>query len=145
MEPNPDFDRLLAENHEARIRTALKLQDTESLPPAVIENYWKITRVASSLGLPLDDQLLVMVVAFSVAVPAETPETFLNTVELGDVTRRDRVVARYKNRWRWGVYERINADKKVVIVFDDNPEYSRNISPTFVRLPTQKELDEIER
>lgn len=138
-------DRIIPQRNESRFRHVLKLQSEQPLPPRLVENYWRVSHIAQTFGMALDDYLLVLIAAMSTHVLQDTPPSFLDLHKQHPIQPESRVIAKYRNKWRWGVYLRFNAEDKVVVKFDDNPGEPRNISPFFVRLPTPDELKEVEK
>ena len=138
MSEQPMDDR-----HEAMLKTALKLVESQPLPEAVVELYWEAARTATRLGTRLSPSDLLTVVLLANAAPRPDPVSFLD--ERNDIQRGDRVLAKFRKAWRWGRFVRMDErDAKVVVPLDDDAgENERSFAPTSVRYPTREELKKI--
>jgi len=127
------------ENHEAILRNALKLESNTDLPSDVVDLYWDIERTARRLGQNLSVHELILVVVLAGRPTQADPTSFLDE---RDIKTGDRVLAKYRNGWKWGRFVKHDHQQKKVIVTldDDNGEEERRFSATGVRHPSREEL-----
>lgn len=129
----------MPESHEARLKTALKLNECDDLPKEVVDLYWEVTRTARRLGSPVDARELILVCMLANKPSRPDPVSFLDH---GDLQYGTRVLAKFRNQWRWGKLVRVDKrQKKVVVSLDDDAGADeRTFSPTNVTLPSNEEL-----
>jgi hypothetical protein len=129
----------MPESHEARLKTALKLNECDDLPKDVVDIYWQVARTARRLGAPCDTSELLLVCLLANKPSRPDPVSFLDNTELEYGTR---VLAKFRNQWRFGKLIRVDKQtKKVIVSLDDDPGADeRTFSPTSVTLPSHEEL-----
>ena len=135
-------ERPMDESHESLLRTALKLGPEDPLPENVVDIYWDVARTSSRMGGTMSHPLLVLVVMLSGKGTPADPVSFLDEK---DVSRGDRVLAKFRGKWRWGRWVLVDlADKKIHVQLDEDAgEDIRKFQPSSVRWPTRDELKSI--
>jgi len=130
----------LTDQIEGKLRTALKLSPEQAIPTEVLEIFDDVTRTARMLGFQFGDRELLLVAMLAKMPTPADPLSFLDTAKTCEVGTR--VLARFRNQWRWGRFIRVNGfDKKIEISLDDDEGTDkRSFQPTSVRLPTREEL-----
>lgn len=130
---------VMDENHEAILRNALKLEPNTVLPSDVVDLYWDVERTARRLGQNLSVHELILVVMLAGRPTQENPVSFLDETNL---KVGDRILAKYRGKWRWGRFVRQDQQtKRIHVALDeDNGEEERKMSATSVRFPTREEL-----
>jgi len=132
-----DLDRPLPEDHEALLKTALKLEPDHLLPHEVVELYWDATRTARSMCCNIGVETLVTICLLANRATPAAPVSFLDICK--DVKVGSRVLARFRGEWRWGEYFG-NFSKRIQVQIDDDTAEVREFAPTSVRLPSRAEL-----
>lgn len=136
------MSRPIYDVHEALLRTALNITEDGVLPENVVELYWDYARTYSRLGLPIDPAAIAHIVVIAGRAVQDPPTSFLDIA--GQLDRGAKVVAKFRNKWRWGQFIEIDeADKRVLVQLDDDTAEIRKFQPTSVRLPTEEELADI--
>ena len=130
-------DRPLPEEHEGLLRTALHLKAGEALPEVVVRTYWDAERTARRMGARLDSTALVMICLLANRAAPEPPASFLD----GPPPKHgDRVLAKFRDKWRWGHFRAVKGRSVIVLVDDDPAVEDREFKPTDVRRPSREEL-----
>lgn len=136
------MDRSLSNEHEALLRTALRLDESRSIPDRAIDLYWEFSRTLRRLGLPLTERELAIITVLAGLAPPEPATSFLDEAPVLQVN--DRVLAKFRGKFRWGYYQGVDSrSKKILVQLDDETAEVRNFSPTSVRLPEKEELASI--
>ena len=130
-----DRDRPLPDYHEGLLKTALKLEPTDDLPADIIDLYWSTERTARSVGCRIGNEMLVTICLMASRTTPANPVSFLDEKP----RHGDRVLAKFRNEWRWGVYLRTHGKAIVVQIYDNTAE-EREFGPTHVRWPSKEEL-----
>jgi hypothetical protein len=135
-------EHIIGESDEAMLKTALKLHDNDDLPKEIIELYWEAERTARRLRAPLSHHELVLICLLANRATRPDPISFLDRTDLKVGAR---VLAKFRNSWRWGKLVRIDQQLKKVIVSldDDNGADERTFAPTNVVEPSFEELKKI--
>jgi hypothetical protein len=127
------------DEHAALLRTALKLEDGADLPQNVIDTYWDLERTARRLRATIDRTALLMIVMIARGGSPPDPDSFLD--EVPAMKRGDRVLAKFRNQWKWGKFVAVEqATKRIIVELDQDCGSERNFQPTGVRKPTKEEL-----
>lgn len=134
--------REMNESHEALLKTALKLNENDELPENVVDIYWQVETTARRLHLGIGCSELLLVALFSNRPTPEDPVSFMDLVYANKVHLNDRVVAKFRNQWRWGWFKGVK-DDKVVVQLDDDTAEEREFAPTGVRIPSKDEKRKI--
>jgi hypothetical protein len=132
---------VMPDEHAARLRTLLKLQDGVEIPEPIADVYWKYKRLADRQGECLTAaDLRNIVVTWSIITPnaklPEDPRTFANVVEEGGVEYDSPVEAKFRGEYVSGRYKGVRSNGgriSAIIVEMDGEE--RNIKPAHVQLP----------
>ena len=133
---------VIDENHEAILKTLLKFEPHAALPPDIVEMYWDVERTARRIGKNLSEHELILIVMLAGRPTQADPVSFLDEHE---IQTGDRVLAKYRGKWRWGRFVRHDQEtKRIHVTLDeDNGEDERKFSATSVRFPTREELKSI--
>lgn len=127
-------DRPLPECHEGILKTALKLEPNDLLPDELVQLYWDAERTARRIGCRLDNNNLVTICLLANRTTPADPVSFLDqTAKHGD-----RVLAKFRGEWRWGVFK-ARRGKLVLVQIDDDTAEDREFSATAVRRPSKEE------
>lgn len=135
-------ERPMDESHEQMLKKVLKLSEADPIPENIKDLYWDIVRTARTLGFSISERELLLILIIANRPVQESPVSFFDLVIEDAVKTNDRVLAKWRDKWRWGTYKGISSDK-VVVQIDDETAEDRKFGPTFVRLPTQKEIDKV--
>jgi hypothetical protein len=135
-------ERPISEEHEAILKTALNIEESEPLPDNVRELYWDVERTARRIGGRVDGALLVFIAVWSGRPTPGEPVSFLDVIKTKAIKVQGRVLARHRNEWHWGKYKGVKG-KKIVVQLDDDTAEDREFHPTVVRLPTRDEVKTI--
>jgi hypothetical protein len=137
------LEKPIGEDMEAKIKTVLKLEQTDQLPPEAIYTYWRIAEIARRLGSPVNDYMLILLgLHLNVDPEEENEKSFAVVVKKHKINPGTEVCARFKNQWRWGRYRKIDRrDQKVYVELDDDEADVRRFQYTSVRLPTQRDRE----
>lgn len=140
-----DIDRPIEDHHEQMLKSLLLIRDDkEKIPTEIVEAYWKFARLARRIGHPITPDILILIVSQHKSMPKEQPVSFLDDVEKHQLTRNTKVIAKFRNKWRWGLFQKVRLDdKKIIVMLDDDNAEERAFAPTSVRMPTSEELSEI--
>ena len=139
-----DTERPMVEEHEAMLKTALKLGPSDILPAKVVDLYWEFTGTARRIGHPIGGRELVTICILSGMPTPENPISFIDAVNAGKVKLEDIVLAKFRRQWRWGRYQGYNsAQKRILVQLDDDTAEVREFNPTGVRFPIKEEMDSI--
>jgi hypothetical protein len=128
------MDRPLPEHHVQLLKSALKLDEEATLPEHVEEIYWCVERTARRIGQNIDGNTLVMICMLANRPTTPDPVSFLDAKP----AYGDKVLAKFRGDWRWGVFHKM-ARKKVVVQLDDDTAEEREFHPTQVRRPSREE------
>jgi hypothetical protein len=135
-----DLERPLPEEHEALLKTILKLEPDSSLPDTLVELYWDAARTARRIGCNVGHELLITICLLANRATPAAPVSFLDVAKQTKVGSR--VLARFRGDWRWGVYHG-TVGVNVRVEIDDDTAEVREFAPTSVRLPSREELKKI--
>jgi hypothetical protein len=137
------MEQPIDEQHEAQLKTALKLSESQPLPESVVELYWDVSRTAIRLGTRISPSELILVVMLANRATTPDPVSFLDEEE--HIQAGDRVLAKFRKAWRWGRFVRMDQhERRVIVALDDDPgENERSFAPTGVRYPSREELKAI--
>ena len=134
-----EYKHPLPNEHEALLKTALKIEGGKDLPQNVIDTYWDMERTARRLRAPINATTLLMVVMLARGGSPPDPESFMDDVPA--MKRGDRVLVKFRNKFVWGRF--ICADsvtKNITVELDQDSGDQRQFKPTGVRKPTIEEL-----
>lgn len=127
-------DRPIPEEHEGLLKSALKLEENGELPKDVVELYWQTTRTARRIGQHVSGDLLVVIALLAGRATKPDPVSFIDREPVAG----ERVLAKHRDEWHWGVFKRVNG-KSVVVQLDDDTAEDREFGPTQVRRPSRAE------
>jgi hypothetical protein len=126
-------------NHEALLKTALRLQEHEPLPTEIVERYWEVSRTFRRLGETVRGQDLAWIAILAGRPVPKAPTTILDVIKDGQLVRGGRVLGLWRDEWKFGRYVK-SRGKKVIVVLDEGPPEEREFGPTEVRIPDRNEL-----
>lgn len=130
------------EAHENLLRTALNLSEEQQLPSDVVELYWEFARTAHRINSLITPEMLVSIIVLAGRSVPEKPASILDSIS--DLEINARILAKFRNKWRWGRFQMYDKNEgKVIVQLDDGTSENRKFRPTSVRLPTREELQEI--
>ena len=127
---------VMNENHEALLKTALRLESDQFLPKNIVDLYWKFERTLRRLHCNVSVEALALMCILIDRPTPEAPVSFLDS----DATRGDRVLAKLAGDWRWGNYVGVK-NKQVIVTLDSGEDHL--FSPVDVRIPTREEIVEV--
>jgi len=134
-----DFDKPLPETHESLLKCGLRIEEHDTIPPEVVELYWKFERLCRRVTRRAvqDDQipLLLLLAGHGIQGP---PTTFLDS----DPARGSKCLVRWKGDWRWAEFHGNKGRKVLAQVLDENAEV-REFKLIDVRAPVKEELESI--
>lgn len=133
------LDKPIGEEMEAKLKTVLKIHETDPLPEKAIFMYWRIAEIARRLGSPVNDYMLIMFGIFMNVDPEEVDDrSFEVIVRERNIHHGAEVLAKFKNQWRWGRYRKIDRkEERVYVELDDDEADVRRFQYHSVRLPTE--------
>lgn len=132
----------MPEHHEVLLKALLRLNEEDSLPPAVEDLYNELRRAMRICGAFVNENQLILIPILLNRVERPEAESFLDTVAANLVARDELVVAKWRGKWQFGRY--ISTDvkrKKVRVVLEDETGEEREIAAGEVRLPTAGECE----
>jgi hypothetical protein len=129
------YEHPIASDHEAVLKSILRLDETEDLPPEVLSGYHDLRRCLGRVGEPVSTQSLVLLCLLLNRPSPPDPVSFIDVKAEPDT----RVLAHYRGSWRWGTFKYYRG-RKVFVQVDDDTATVREFGPTKVRVPTKTEL-----
>jgi hypothetical protein len=129
--------RTMNDEHEAKLKTLLRLQPAEALPESVVNWYWTYKELADRIGAcNLTDEALIYIVMQAVPqdLPSEPAETFLNVLaDNPEIHSGATVLLRWqRGQWVESQFIGVNGDKQIVVMYRNE---ERTVSPDRVKLP----------
>jgi hypothetical protein len=133
----------IGEEMEARIRTAMRIEENGVIPDRAILLYWEIACICQRMHRPVSEtELMLMAILMKVGLEDIEPDTFADFIRKEGPPAGVRVLAKYQSRWRWGKYLKLDsAEKKIHVELDDDKADFRRFAYTSVRLPTDEERE----
>lgn len=129
----------ISEDHLSLLRTVLGLDKHLAVPRPALELFEEISRSRRRVGYSMTSEVIALIPVLLNRVVKPEPDTFL---DLPDVAPGARVVAKFRNKYRAGVFVKIEKDR-VLVAFDDDSGEVRKLGPTFVRLASNEDLKKI--
>jgi hypothetical protein len=129
------YEHPIPEDHESTLKTILKLDSTEDLPPEVVSGYHDLRRCLVRVGEPVSTQSLALL---CIILNRPSPPDAVSFVDV-KAEPDTKVLAHHRGAWRWGTFKYYRG-RKVFVQVDDDTATVREFGPTKVRLPTQTEL-----
>lgn len=137
-----DYERPIYEDHEAMLKTVCGIDEDGELPKHVVKKYWQMERALRKVHCSFTHETLALVSVLADTVAEPPPESFLDVAQT--LSRNDRVLAKFRNGWRWGKYQHVRPEIPAIVVqLDSEDAEDREFTPTKVRLPTREELKAI--
>lgn len=127
----------IPECHESIVRAASGTT-SGSIPERVVDIYWDLSRTLRKVGLNVTEREIALVCVLAGMPSPDPPVSFLNAIEEYGIAPGDKVLVKFRKKWRWAIFSQLK-DGKVVAQIEDDLAEDREFLITNVRVPSLEE------